>query len=103
MSEEQVCLTLILSRQLREELFDFLGEQSDLVQGWTAADAAGHGAGLRLPTAAERVKGHADRVIAWSILPAGEAKELVGRLRKSFAGANLVYWIAPVTEFGVID
>ena len=53
MTDESVCLTLIVPRQLRDELFDYLSEQSDLVPGFTASDAAGYGAevtGLIQPT-----------------------------------------------------
>ena len=48
MTTEPVCLTLIVSRQFRHELFDFLTAQSDLVSGFTASDAAGHGLTIRL-------------------------------------------------------
>lgn len=103
MTSGSVCLTLILPRGLRDELFDYLGEQTDLVRGFTASDAAGHGTGMRLQSAAERVKGHADQVVVWIILPRSDAERLLQRLRASFAGASLVYWILPATEFGIID
>ena len=57
MSAELVCLTLIAARSLRDELFDYLNEQRDLVSGFTASDVAGHGPDVRLQTSAERVKG----------------------------------------------
>lgn len=38
MSAELVCLTLIAARSLRDELFDYLDEQCDLVPGFTASD-----------------------------------------------------------------
>jgi hypothetical protein len=103
MSDELVCLTLIVSHSLRDELFDYLGEQTDLVSGFTASDAAGHGAQVRLHSAAERVKGHADQTVVRVILSRIDADSLLGRLRHSFAGTNLVYWILPVVEFGTID
>lgn len=103
MINESACLTLIAPRQLREELFDYLSEQTDLVTGFTASDAAGHGAEVRLHTAAERVKGHADQVVVRVILQKIDADLMLDRLRVSFAGTKLVYWILPVTEFGTID
>jgi hypothetical protein len=102
MTSGSVCLTLIVPRQLRDELFDYLSEQTDLVRGFTASDAAGHGAEVRLHTAAERVKGHADQVVVRIIVPKIDADRLLDRLRVSFAGTKLVYWILPVTEFGTI-
>jgi len=103
MSDEPVCLTLIVPDILGDELFDYLGEQTDLVAGFTASNAAGHGADIRLHSAAERVKGHADQTIVRIILPRIDADRLLDRLRHTFAGTKLVYWILPVTEFGTID
>lgn len=98
-----VCLTLIVARSLRDELFDYLGKQRDLVPGFTASDAAGHGPDVRLQTSAEQVKGHADELMVHTILDAQEAGQLLERLRIAFAGSRIVYWITPVSEFGVID
>jgi hypothetical protein len=103
MTDRQVCLTFIVPRTLRDELFDYLSEQTDLVPGFTATDAAGHGPEVRLHTAAERVKGHADQVVVRVILPTIDAERLIEQLRISFAGTRLVYWILPVTDFGIIE
>lgn len=103
MTDEPVCLTLIVPRNLRDELFDNLSEQTDLVSGFTATDAAGHGSEVRLPTVGEQVKGHADQAVVQVILPRTNATRLLDRLRLSFAGTNLVYWVLPVAEFGIIN
>ncbi|PAY10603.1 hypothetical protein CK489_02595 [Bradyrhizobium sp. UFLA03-84] len=103
MSAERVCLTLIAARSLQDELFDYLREQRDLVPGFTASDAAGHGPDVRLQTSAERVKGHADEIMVRKILQEQEAAQLLERLKIAFAGSRMVYWIMPVSEFGVID
>lgn len=103
MSAELVCLTLIAARSLRDELFDYLGEQSDVVSGFTASDAAGHGPDVRLLTSAEQVKGRADELIVRIILQAQDAAQLLERLKKAFAGSRIIYWIMPVSDFGVID
>ena len=103
MTFEPVCLTLIAARKLREELFDYLSEQRDLVSGFTASDAAGHGPTVRLHSTTEQVKGHADEVLVRTILERRDAAQLLARLRTAFAGTQLVYWIMPVTEFGAVD
>jgi hypothetical protein len=103
MSAENVCLTLIAARSLRAELFDYLSEQHDLVSGFNASDAAGHGPDVRLQTSAEQVKGHADEVLVRTVLKAEDAAQLLERLKEAFAGSRLVYWIMPVTAFGAID
>ncbi|MGJ4941046.1 DUF3240 family protein [Bradyrhizobium sp. HKCCYLS1011] len=103
MSAERVCLTLIAARSLRSELFDYLSEQGDLVSGFTASDAAGHGPEVQLQSAAERVRGHADELMVRTILPAQDAMQLLARLKTAFAGSRIIYWVIPVLEFGVID
>jgi hypothetical protein len=100
---EPVCLTLIAARTLRDELFDYLSEQRDLVSGFTASDGAGHGPTVRLQSTAEQVKGHADEVQVRTILQRQDAARLLARLKTAFAGTRLVYWITPVTEFGLVD
>jgi Protein of unknown function (DUF3240) len=103
MTVHPVCLTVIAARSLREELFDYLSEQRDLVSGFTASDGAGHGPAVQLQTTAEQVKGHADEVLVRTILERQDAARLLARLKTAFAGARLTYWIMPVMEFGVID
>jgi len=103
MIDQLVCLTLIVPHRLRDEVFDHLAEQSDLVSGFTATQGSGHGTEVRLHTAAERVKGHADQTVVQVVLPGREAGRLIDRLRVSFAGTKLVYWTTPVMELGSID
>jgi len=103
MTARPVCLTLIAACSLREELFDYLSGQRDLVPGFTASDAAGHGPTVRLHSSAEQVKGHADQVLIRIVLGRKDAAQLLVRLRTTFSGARLVYWIMPVIESGVVD
>jgi len=103
MSAELVCLTLIAARNLRDELFDYLGEQRDLVPGFTASDVAGHGPDVRLQTSAEQVNGHADELMVRTVLQAQAAAQLLERMKTAFTGSRMVYWIMPIAEFGVID
>jgi hypothetical protein len=103
MTAQPVCLTLIAARSLREELFDYLSEQRDLVPGFTSSDGAGHGPSVRLQTSAEQVKGHADEVLIRIVLEQQDAAQLLVRFRTAFSGTRLVYWIMPVIESGVID
>jgi hypothetical protein len=100
---ESICLTLIAARNLREEFFDYLSAQRDLLSGFTASEAAGHGPMVRLQSTAEQVKGHADELLVRIILAKQDAPQLLVRLKTAFAGTRLVYWITPVAEFGVID
>lgn len=102
MSAEFICLTLITARSLRDELFDYLSEQRDLVPGFTSSDVAGHGSDVRLQTSAEQVKGHADELMVQTIIHVQEAVRLLERLKTAFEGSRIVYWTMPVSEFGAI-
>ena len=102
MTREPVCLTLIAARNLREELFDYLSEQRDLVSGFSASDGAGHGAAVQLQSTPEQVRGYADEVLVRIILERQDATQLLVRIKAAFAGTRLTYWVMPVTEFGVI-
>lgn len=103
MTVEPVCLTLIAARRLRDELFEYLSEQRDLVSGFTASDAAGYGPTVRLHSTSEQVKGNADQTLVRIILAGPDATRLLARLKAAFAGTRIVYWITPVTQFGVMD
>jgi hypothetical protein len=94
---------LIAGRTLKQELFDYLSEQTDLVSGFTACEAAGHGPTMRLHSAAEQVKGRADCLLVYIILDDQSAERLIERLKAAFQGAHLVYWTMPVTRLGLID
>lgn len=98
-----VCLMLVAGRELEAELFDYLGEQTDLVPGFTASEAAGHGPTVRLHSAVERVKGRGNRVLVRIVLEDAMAAQLLERLTTAFSGTHLTYWTSPVTRFGVID
>lgn len=102
MSADDVCLTLVAPVMLRDELLEFLSEQTDLLTGFTASNATGHGEDVRLHSPTERVMGRADQVVVWIVLQRDATSRLLDRLRETFAGGNLVYWITPVTERGAI-
>jgi len=103
MTVAHFCVTLVADRHIEQELLDYLSEQTDLLAGFTASDATGHGPTARLHSAAEQVKGRADRLLVHVILEEIAARRLVDRLGKAFAGAHLVYWAAPVSLFGVVE
>ena len=103
MTAGRVCLTLVAERAIEQELFDFLSAQPDLVSGFTASDASGHGSAVRLHSAVEQVKGRAHRLLVRTIVDAAAADRLIERLHATFAGAHLMYWTVPVSRFGVIE
>jgi hypothetical protein len=103
MTAGRVCLTLVADRRIRQELFDFLAEQTDLISGFTASDAAGHGRAARLHSPGEQVKGRADGVLIRMVLEDAGAAQLIERLHAAFRGAHITYWTTPVQRFGTIE
>lgn len=103
MTDARVCLTLVADRSVRRELFDYLAEQTDLVHGFTASEADGHGRTVRLHSPSEQVRGEADRLLIRIVLTDEGAADLLDRLGRAFRGAHLTYWTSPVSRFGVID
>jgi hypothetical protein len=73
------------------------------VPGFTASEDAGHGPEVRLHSAAERVKGRADRILVRIIMEEEAAGRLIERLKTQFTGTHLMHWTMPVASFGVID
>ena len=102
MMTETVSLNLVAARRLRDELFDYLREQNDLVTGFTASEAVGHGPNAQLHTPEEQVKGYADQILLRIVLERTDAQRLLDRLAAAFAGTEIIYWIAPVMDFGLI-
>ena len=102
MKMARVCLTLLANREIRDELIEHLSEQPELVPGFTASDAEGHGPTVRLHSAAEQVKGRADRVLIRIILDDAAAAQVITRIEQAFAGSHLIYWTTPVLSFGII-
>ena len=103
MTDARVCLTLVADRSVRRELFDYLAGQTDVVPGFTASDADGHGRTVHLHSPAEQVRGQADRVLIRMVLTEDAAAHLLDRLGRAFHGAHLTYWTSPVSRFGVIE
>ena len=78
-------------------------EQYASIQPWLKAAPPSDTASERLQSPEERVKGHADQVLVRIVLPNAAAERLLERLKVSFAGTNLVYWVMPVADFGIIE
>jgi hypothetical protein len=102
MTDLPVCLMLIVPRKLRDELFEYLSEQTDLASGFTASDGAGHGAEVRQHTAAERVKGHADQAVVRVSCRRWTPSACSTGSGPRFSGPSSSNWILPVAEFGII-
>ena len=55
---------------------------------------------MELMAPAELVEGHAPRTVIRTVGREAQMRELLGRLKQQFPGANLYYWLVPVLEAG---
>lgn len=95
-----VLLTLVMPEDVAQRIEDFLLTNGDLVRGFTANTAEGHGSVVELVAPAELVQGHAPRTVIRTVGREAPIRELLQRLKRQFPGANVFYWLVPVIEAG---
>lgn len=94
------CLTLILPRSLEEPVIDYLLGHPEGIGPFTAHPADGHGLPGAIASAAERVRGRAERVRIDILMDQDRARELVAGLQEEFGGAQVFWWLSPVLAAG---
>lgn len=75
-------LSLSCPAELEEELMDLLGEHPELVSGFTVFPAEGLGAGTRLHSAMEQVRGRSRRRVLQVLMHADDVPVLLAALRE---------------------
>jgi len=93
-------LTLIATPELEEKLIDWLLEEGH--EGFTSLPCHGHGTNHDRLSAAEQVAGRQQQVAFWLQLSSTIAADLVHKLAVEFQGAQLHYWIVPVSAGGPV-
>lgn len=97
---EERLLTLIVPLDLAETVEDLLLACPELVDGFTAIRADGHGSALPLLSAEERVSGHAPRCLIQTVATERSLRMLLDQLKAALPGASLHYWLSPILERG---
>ena len=100
MSTYNCLLTLALPSSLEEDVLDFLQAHPEWVSGFSVIQAEGFGAGSRLSSALEQVRGRARRVLIQLLLNNGHQEELVHTLKQQYPSDEIAWWTTPVTAFG---
>jgi hypothetical protein len=95
-----VLLTLVTPDDLAEHVEDLLLAKSDLVRGFTASHADGHGAVVQLNDPGELVAGHSPRTTIRTVGPEEEMRAVLAYVRSALPGANIYYWLVPVIAAG---
>lgn len=93
-----VLLTLACPSGVAETLI----EQLDVLgfPHFTVFAAEGHGAGARLSSAWEQVRGRERRQIVQLVLEAGRVSSLVDALAAALPSPSVAWWTTPVAAFG---
>lgn len=97
-----VLLTLIAPVRIAEAVEDLMLAHPELVSGFTACPADGHGRPERLIHAEERVAGHAPCVMIATVGTAPDVDKLLSLLKENLPHAYLYYWVTPVLSQGNI-
>jgi len=95
-----VLLSLTMPNDVAQHVEDLLLTRPDLVRGFTASLAEGHGSVVPLVEAAELVSGHSPRR---QIRLAGSEEDMRAVLvliKNALPRANIFYWIVPIIEMG---
>jgi hypothetical protein len=100
MKQPECCLTLVFPKGLEEDMIDHLLEHPELAVGFTTVEVEGHGQVAVYHSIREQVLGRAHRVKMEVLIGREEARELVAHFKESLPNREVIWWIAPVIEFG---
>lgn len=93
-------LTLALPVELEEELIDLLRGLPSLVSGFSILPAEGFGAGARLTSTMEQVRGRSRRRLVQLLLREAQVPPLLEALRSRIGSPEVAWWTIPVSGFG---
>ncbi len=96
---DQCLLMIFAPPSVEETMVDWLLEH-DEIEGFSSAEAYGHGVRATGMSLLEQVAGRQRRVQFMICTRHEIAQHLVGDLRKKFTGVGLHYFIVPVQESG---
>ncbi len=101
MSDGYDCLlTLALPDALEEEVLDHLATVPNWVRGFTTYRAEGFGAGAKLRSAMEQVRGRSRRHLVQILMRDEHVAPLVASLRSRFSSDEMAWWTVPLSGFG---
>lgn len=95
-----VLLSLTMTNDVAQHVEDLLLSRPDLVRGFTASIAEGHGAVVPLVEPAEQVSGHSPRTQIRLVGPEEAMRTVLALIKVDLPRANVFYWLMPVIEMG---
>lgn len=101
MSMQQCLLMIFVPPSVEETVVDWLLEHES-IEGFSSAEAYGHGVRPTGMSLQEQVTGRQRRVQFMIRTSAGVAQHLIDEMRTRFSGVGLHYFIMPVMQAGRI-
>ncbi len=95
-----VLLSLVTTSDVAQHVEDLLLSRPDLVRGFTASEAEGHGSVVQLVEPGELVAGHSPRTLIQTAGPEDAMREVLALIRRELPRANVFFWLVPVIEMG---
>jgi hypothetical protein len=95
-----VLLNLIMTNDVSQHVEDLLLKHPDLVRGFTASPAEGHGSVVSLVEPGEQVSGHSPRTRIQAAGPEEAMRTVLGLIKTELPRANIYYWLLPVIDMG---
>lgn len=95
-----VLLSLTMPGDVAQLVEDLLLSHPELVRGFTASLAEGHGAVIPLVEPGELVSGHSPRVQIRMVGPEERLRAVLSLIKAELPRANVFFWLVPVIEMG---
>ena len=95
-----VLLSLTMPHDVAQHVEDLLLSRPDLVRGFTASLADGHGAVIPLVAPSELVSGHSPRTQIRMVGSEENMRAVLARIKAALPSANVFFWLVPVIEMG---
>jgi len=95
-----VLLSLTLPNDVAQDVEDLLLSRPDLVRGFTASVAEGHGSVVQLIEPGELVAGHSPRTQIRTVGPEENMRAVLALIKSELPRANVFFWLVPVIEMG---
>lgn len=95
-----VLLSLTLPNGVAQHVEDLLLSRPDLVRGFTASLADGHGEVIPLVEPGELVAGHSPRTQIRMVGPEERMRAVLDLIKAELPHANVFFWLVPVIAMG---
>jgi hypothetical protein len=95
-----VLLNLIMPNDVAQHVEDLLLSRPDLVRGFTASQADGHGSVVSLVEPGEQVSGHSPRTRIQAAGPEDAMRALLALIKADLPRANIYFWLLPIIDMG---